>query len=144
MTYFLPCHALPSHALRSHALPCHALPSHALPHRALPSRAVQLISEYSKPLTRPDWRTFIRLLSKKIFLKEIQKLNNCNTLGIYTIVNKYDYIYAMSAQELNEYKNNQKKIKIRQLELNLKKEDFIYRLEQINEKRYLRGTIKNY
>ena len=123
MTYFLP---------------------HALPHRALPSRAVQLISEYSKPLTRPDWRTFIRLLSKKIFLKEIQKLNNCNTLGIYTIVNKYDYIYAMSAQELNEYKNNQKKIKIRQLELNLKKEDFIYRLEQINEKRYLRRTIKNY
>ena len=50
----------------------------------------------------------------------------------------------MSAQELNEYKNNQKKIKIRQLELNLKKEDYIYRLEQINEKRYLRRTIKNY
>jgi hypothetical protein len=121
----------------------HALP-HALPNRALPSRAVQLISEYSKPLTRPDWRTFIRTLSKNIFFKEIQKLNKCNTLGIYTIVNKYDYIYAMSAQELNEYKNNQKKIKIRQLELNLKKDDFIYRFEKINEKKYLRRTIKNY
>ena len=50
----------------------------------------------------------------------------------------------MSAQELNEYKNNQKKIKIRQLELNLKKDDFIYRFEKINEKKYLRRTIKNY
>ena len=121
-----------------------SLTSQALQSHALPNRALKLISEYSKPLTRPDWRTFIRTLSKKIFLKEIQKLNNCNTLGIYTIVNKYDYIYAMSAQELNEYKNNQKKIKMRQLELNLKKEDYIYRLEQINEKRYLRRTIKNY
>jgi hypothetical protein len=27
-----------------------------LPCRALPIRAVSLISEYSKPLTRPDWR----------------------------------------------------------------------------------------
>jgi hypothetical protein len=135
----LPSQALTSQALQSQALLCNALTSHALP-----SRALKLISDYSKPLTRPDWRTFIRTLSKKIFLKEIQKLNNCNTLGIYTIVNKYDYIYAMTAQELNEYKNNQKKIKIRQLELNLKKEDFIFRLEQINEKRYLRRTIKNY
>jgi len=32
------------------------LPSRALPSRALPSRALLLISEYSKPLTRPDWR----------------------------------------------------------------------------------------
>ena len=28
----------------------------ALPFHALPFRAVSLISEYSKPLTRPDWR----------------------------------------------------------------------------------------
>ena len=56
--------------------------SHALPNRALPSRAVKLISEYSKPLTRPDWRTFIRTLSKNIFLNDIQKLIKCNTLGI--------------------------------------------------------------
>ena len=30
--------------------------SRALPSRALPSRALTLIREYSKPLTRPDWR----------------------------------------------------------------------------------------
>ena len=27
-----------------------------LPSHALPSRALSLISEYSKPMTRPDWR----------------------------------------------------------------------------------------
>ena len=30
---------------------CNALPSHALP-----SRAICLIREYSRPVTRPDWR----------------------------------------------------------------------------------------
>ena len=34
----------------------HALPSRALPNRILPSRALLIISEYSKPMTRPDWR----------------------------------------------------------------------------------------
>ena len=38
------------------ALPCRALPCCALPCRALPCRALSLIREYSKPLTRPDWR----------------------------------------------------------------------------------------
>ena len=30
----------------------------ALPCRALPCRALYLIREYSKPLTRPDWRNY--------------------------------------------------------------------------------------
>ncbi len=50
----------------------------------------------------------------------------------------------MNRQELNDYICNQKSMQLRQLEMNLKKDDFIYRLEQINEKRYLRRTIKNY
>ena len=41
-------------------LPCRALtrslPCRALHIRSLPCRALHLISEYSKPLTRPDWR----------------------------------------------------------------------------------------
>ena len=32
------------------------LPFHALPFHALPSRAICLIREYSRPVTRPDWR----------------------------------------------------------------------------------------
>ena len=34
----------------------------------LPHRAVQLINEYAKPLTRPDWRK-----SKSIFIKPIHE-----------------------------------------------------------------------
>ena len=40
-----------------------SLPSHSLPSHALPSRALCLISEYSKPLTRPDWRQSKPLMS---------------------------------------------------------------------------------
>ena len=39
----------------SYALPSHSLPD-ALPSHALPNRALLLISGYSKPMTRPDWR----------------------------------------------------------------------------------------
>jgi hypothetical protein len=45
------------------ALPIRALPSRALPSRALPSRALLLISEYSKPLTRSDWRESIPIIT---------------------------------------------------------------------------------
>ena len=38
------------------SLPSRALPSRALPSRALPSRALQLIHDYSKPMTRTNWR----------------------------------------------------------------------------------------
>jgi len=34
-----------------------SLPFQVLPFQVLPSRALSLIHEYSKPLTRPDWRT---------------------------------------------------------------------------------------
>jgi len=111
---------------------------------ALPNRALKLISEYSKPITRGDWRTFIRTLSNNIFLNDIQKLNNYNTLGIFTIVNKYDYIYPMNRQELNDYIRNQRSKNLKKLEINLRKKDFIYHLEEIKEKKYLRRTIKNY
>ncbi len=38
------------------ALPGRALPGRALPGRALPLNVLQIIRDYSKPLTRPDWR----------------------------------------------------------------------------------------
>ena len=37
-------------------LPSNVLPSNLLPSNVLPSNALRLISEYSKPVTRPDWR----------------------------------------------------------------------------------------
>jgi len=35
--------------------------------RALPTRAVALIREYSKPLTRPDWRTLHKISNYDLF-----------------------------------------------------------------------------
>ena len=40
----------------SYALPSHALPNHMLPCCTLPCRALRLIRDYSRPMTRPDWR----------------------------------------------------------------------------------------
>ena len=45
-----------------------------LPCRALPCRALHLIREYSKPITRPDWRTFERSITTNIFINEIDTL----------------------------------------------------------------------
>ena len=39
----------------------------------LPINALQLISEYSKPITRGDWRTFTRITKDK-YIIEIDKL----------------------------------------------------------------------
>ena len=56
--------ALPSRVLPSRVLPSRVLPSRALPSRALPSRTLLLISEYSKPMTRPDWRKSKPIITK--------------------------------------------------------------------------------
>ena len=59
-----------SHALPSHALPSRALPSHALQSHALPCRALLLIHDYSRPMTRPDWRKSKPIISTyRLYLK---------------------------------------------------------------------------
>jgi hypothetical protein len=37
----------------------------------LPLNARKLISEYSKPVTRPDWKTFERAINPNLFIEEI-------------------------------------------------------------------------
>lgn len=52
-----------------------------LPLRSLPFRVLLLISEYSKPLTRPDWRTCKCLISIEEYIYEIHYrcyINNSN------------------------------------------------------------------
>ena len=75
------------------------LPLCALPCRALPCRALHLIREYSKPLTRPDWRTFERSITSNIFIHEIDTLLNFKNIinlfkneNIYSIVDDHDQI----------------------------------------------------
>ncbi len=80
----------------------HKVPYRKLPSRKLPCRALQLIREYSKPLTRGDWRTFPRI-TMDTYVKEKDKLNNfTNTRRLYELVhrNMYEELYEMSKREL--------------------------------------------
>lgn len=56
-----------------------------LPLRLLPLRALHLISEYSKPLTRPDWRTFNPLIPIEEYIYTIRyglSIKNTNLLNL--------------------------------------------------------------
>lgn len=67
----------------------------------LPSRALQLISEYSKPITRSDWRTFPRI-TMKTYIKDKDKLYKFTTRSLYKLVhrNMYERLYKMSKDDL--------------------------------------------
>ena len=49
-----------------------------LPFQSLPFRALHLINEYSKPLTRPDWRTCSRLMPIEEYIYTINYCINHN------------------------------------------------------------------
>ncbi len=57
----------------------------------LPSRALLIIHEYSKPLTRPDWRTCKRMTQRILFEDLINLTHNINSLelNIYDVVLSY-------------------------------------------------------
>jgi hypothetical protein len=40
----------------------------------LPSRALNLIRDYVRPVTRPDWRTFERPINPEIFIEQLRDL----------------------------------------------------------------------
>ena len=68
----------------------------------LPSRALQLIREYSKPITRPDWRTCKRI-TKKDASNHIRMLDKSpKTRQLYRLVHKnmYDYLFEMTRKDL--------------------------------------------
>ena len=53
-------------------LPLRVLPLRLLPLRLLPLRALHLIREYSKPLTRPNWRTLNHLIRVEEYIYTIR------------------------------------------------------------------------
>jgi hypothetical protein len=61
-----------------------SLPSRSLPSRSLPCRALTLIREYSKPLTRPDWRKSKSVISQ--FNIYVFVLNDTNYAGLSYII----------------------------------------------------------
>ncbi len=66
----------------------------------LPCRALQLISEYSKPLTRGDWRTCSRI-KMDTYIKDKDKLDIINKT-LYELVhrNMYERLYGMTKCQL--------------------------------------------
>jgi hypothetical protein len=58
----------------------------------LPQRALTLISEYSKPMTRPDWKTY-----KPMTFNYYHSLINNSRINavLKTYINKKNYIYSI-------------------------------------------------
>ena len=71
-----------------------------VPSRQLPCRALQLIREYSKPITRGDWRTCSRI-TMETYVKDKDKLDIINK-NLYCLVhrNMYDELYRLDKREL--------------------------------------------
>jgi hypothetical protein len=92
---------LPTNKLQSRTLPYRMLPYRTLPFRTLPFRALKLISEYSKPITRGDWRTFTRI-TMETYIKDKDKLFNLKNNRLYELVhrNMYEHLYKMNKEDL--------------------------------------------
>ena len=77
----------------------------------LPSRALELISEYSKPLTRFDWMTFDRAIPTNVFINEIDTLYEFDDNDLFKLVhtNMHAHIdlclYDMTQEELDSFIN---------------------------------------
>ncbi len=86
------------------------LPCRALPCRALPCRALHLIREYSRPMTRPDWRESKPIISTYLLYLQVKNIKFANAKSIeqiilYNISNTewyFVYVY-ISYHGLSEY-----------------------------------------
>ena len=57
----------------------------------LPEKALRIINEYSKPLTRPDWRNCKRMTQRILFIELVNLTQNTHSteLNIFDTVIKY-------------------------------------------------------
>jgi hypothetical protein len=77
--------------------------SRKAPCRKLPCRPLQLIREYSKPITRGDWRTFPRYITKETYANDIlilDKLDKSRMLYRKVQRNMYYHLFIMTRSEL--------------------------------------------
>jgi hypothetical protein len=93
----------------------YASQSHASQSHALPNRALLLINEYSKPITRPDWRKSKPIITtyclylivktfsyKKLDVSSLDRLYLCISCNI-TDTDWYDVYVSISFYGLNNY-----------------------------------------
>ena len=85
MSPVLQSRVLQSPVLQSRVLQSPVLQSRVLQSRVLPSRALSLISEYSKPMTRPDWRKSKPIV--ETYSLFISVINDYSPLGDYILSN---------------------------------------------------------
>lgn len=78
----------------------------------LPCRALHLISDYSKPITRPNWRTFERAITNNVFINEIDTLYNFEkNRELFKLVHTNMHLnidmclYYMTQEELDNFIN---------------------------------------
>jgi hypothetical protein len=60
--------------------------------RLLPNRVLKLINEFSKPVTRPDWRTFERIMRIENYMFNIQYKFCVYHSPLYSLVLKNMYL----------------------------------------------------
>ena len=82
------------------------LTSCMLPSCMLPNHILKLISEYSKPLTRPNWRTFKRQIDTPYFIQCLEKhyINKALVIGRLNMEQSsfyiaYHHIYYYGIQD---------------------------------------------
>jgi hypothetical protein len=91
----------------------------------LPLRALVLIGEYSKPITRCDWRTFERSIPTNVFINEIDTLYEFDDNDLFKLVhtNMHFHIdkclYGMTHKELDAFINYHHDTNNTNLNLNL-------------------------
>ncbi len=91
------------------SLLCRSLPCRSLPCRSLPSRALCLIREYSRPITRPDWRQSKPIITPYelyMHIKELIDLLKNKRLFLIILYNILDteWFYAYSYIKCYGYK----------------------------------------
>ena len=102
-------------------LPLRSLPLRSLPLRSLPLRVLLLIREYSKPLTRPDWRTcklisieeYIYAIHYKVYINNNTPLFNLisNNIDETDFYKAYNHIYFFGIDSyILKYNLNKKDI----------------------------------
>lgn len=68
---------------------------------SLPARALRIINEYSKPMTRPDWRKCKRMTQRILFDELIILTHNINSIDL----NMFDIVltYMRESEFYNSY-----------------------------------------
>jgi hypothetical protein len=102
-----------------------------LSRRTLPIHVLKLISEFSKPVTRPDWRTFERKINTIFFIQSIEQFNKFN---VYKLVKQnmamshfyiaYHHIYYFGIESYTTLHSEDKRVVLSNKILNKRYESY--------------------